>query len=79
MGTVNAGYNCLLQSMSQLQQLEEERLKELHKYLTLYKQALDSVSPQMTTVGNWRRFEPSASMIARLLNSVFDITDSTGI
>ena len=36
--------------MVQLQQLEEERLKELHKYLTLYKNALEGVPPQMTTV-----------------------------
>ena len=36
--------------MSQLQQLEEERLRELHKYLSLYKHALDTVPPQMTTV-----------------------------
>ena len=36
--------------MVQLQQLEEERLKELHKYLTLYKNAMEGVPPQMTTV-----------------------------
>ncbi|XP_067933564.1 nostrin-like isoform X2 [Watersipora subatra] len=50
-----------IKSMSQLQQLEEERLRELHKHLTLYKHALDSVSPQMTTT--CERLSDAASCI----------------
>lgn len=41
--------------MSQLQQLEEERLKELHKYLKLYKYILENAVPQMKTVSRDRK------------------------
>ncbi|KAF6018428.1 NOSTRIN [Bugula neritina] len=37
-----------IKSMSQLQQLEEERLRELHRCLTMYRQTLESVAPQMS-------------------------------